>query len=591
MKADTSSLKKVFVNDTILEIPFYQRHYVWNDDKENLNWTRFANDMEEVLNSSKPYFLGALILKKLDVSEYEKDNGVGSKFRVIDGQQRLTTISIYMKLLHMLIDDKEELKSHYLQSEAPFNPVLVHNCDDKETFQKVMSVEQLPTDVVRGASGNIYEAYKFFLNRFRKLKENGVSLSKLRNRINAQIQFVVIELNNDDDEQQIFDTINSLGVDLTTDELLKNYLYQEGDRQSYMAEWRPMFDNADAQLFWGTDAAKNRQSKSRGSRNIDRFLHSFVLIKMWDFKGHEKFTEETKKAYVKTDNVYMACKDFIENFDMTRQELAREIINYAKLYKENFSKDILDTKLPSYGCIERIAALAEALNSHSHVPYCMFVLKNVTDINERNAIFGYLEKYLVRRLLAHSNNKNYSDLFAENLIGQKILTYRSLKDYIDAKDPMSSLSMPTDAELNFALLNTECDTKIAQVVWYLEETRNYNDNAKAFNDYAVDLLMPMPGRIDNPDWPKHTDTDEEAARITAIKSLANSFLLVDAPSSSLKKAQQLALGIKKTVWQNFCTNVPSTLAKLNSITEWNEDEIASRAQSIAKHFNENTWKI
>ena len=68
MKEDTLNLKKMFSNDTLLEIPFYQRHYVWNDSEENKNWTRFAEDMEAVLFSSRPYFLGALILKKLDVT-------------------------------------------------------------------------------------------------------------------------------------------------------------------------------------------------------------------------------------------------------------------------------------------------------------------------------------------------------------------------------------------------------------------------------------------------------------------------------------------------------------------------------------------
>ena len=592
MKADTLNLKKVFSNDTLLEIPFYQRHYVWNNDKENQNWARFADDMEEVLLSSRPYFLGALILKKLDVTEYEKDNGVGSKFRVIDGQQRLTTISIYMKLLHMMINDIQDLKSHYIQPNAPHHPVLTHNCDDKDTFVKVMSLDQPATEEVRGAKGNIYEAYKYFLNRFQKLKNDGVSLEKLRNRINANVQFVVIELDDKDDEQQIFDTINSLGVDLTTDELLKNYLYQEADRAAYVSDWKPMFDTAESQAFWDTDAAKSRQSKGRNNRAIDRLLHNFVLVKMWDFKGHAEFTDEAKKAYVKTENVYLACKDFVEKFGMKKQALAKEIIEYATIYKANFKKNILDTKVPAHGCIERIAAMSAALNSYAHLPYVMYVLKNVTDVSERNAIFAYLEKYLVRRLITHANNKNYSDMFAENLVGQKVLSYRGLKDYVEAKDPSSSsLCMPTDSDVKFALINSECDITIAQVVWYLEETRNNNANAKSYNDYTIDRLMPVPGKDDNPAWPKHDDADDEKARLIAIKSLANAFLLVDADPKVVKKNQQMSLTTKKTLWENWSTEVSTTAAKIKSITVWDEAAITARATSMAKHFTENTWRV
>lgn len=592
MKADTLSVKKVFSNDTLLEIPFYQRHYVWNNDKENQNWTRFADDMENVLSSSRPYFLGALILKRLAVTDFEKDNGIGAKFRVIDGQQRLTTISIYMKLLHMMINDTIELKSHYLQPNAPYNPVLTHNCDDKDTYQKVMSLDQPANDIVRGAQGNIYEAYKYFLSRFQKLKNDGISLDKLRNRINAMVQFVVIELDDNDDEQQIFDTINSLGVDLTTDELLKNYLYKETDIIAYNRDWKPMFDTAEAQSYWDTDAAKSRQSKGRNNRAIDRLLHNFVLVKMWDFKGHVEFTDEAKKAYVKTENVYMACKDFVEKFGMSEQNLAKEIVEYAALYKANFKKNILDTKVPSDGCIERIAAMSAALNSYSHLPYVMYVLKNVSDVNERNAIFSYLESYLVRRLLVHAENKNYSDLFAENLVGQKVLTYRSLKDYIEAKDPASSsLCIPTDSDVKFALINSECDLTIAQVVWYFEETRNNNANAKSYNDYTVDRLMPVPGKDDNPAWPKHDDADDEKARLIAIKSLANAFLLVDADPKVVKKNQQMSLTIKKTLWENWSTEVSTTAETIESISAWDEAAITARATFMAKHFTENTWRV
>lgn len=592
MKADTLNLKKVFSNDTLLEIPFYQRHYVWNNDKENQNWTRFAEDMEAVLDSSRPYFLGALIFKKLDVSEYEKDNGVGSKFRVIDGQQRLTTISIYMKLLHMMINDIQDLKSHYIQPNAPHHPVLTHNCDDKDTFVKVMSLDQPATEEVRGAKGNIYEAYKFFLNRFQDLRNDGVSLEKLRNRINANVQFVVIELDDKDDEQQIFDTINSLGVDLTTDELLKNYLYQESDRAAYVRDWKPMFDTAEAQTFWDTDAAKSRQSKGRNNRAIDRLLHNFVLVKMWDFKGHAEFTDEAKKAYVKTENVYMACKDFVEKFGMSKQELAKEIIEYATIYKANFKKDVLETKVPAHGCIERIAAMSAALNSYAHLPYVMYVLKNVADVSERNAIFAYLETYLVRRLIMHADNRTYSDLFAENLVGQKVLTYRGFKQYVDEKDPaVSKLFMPTDSEVKFALLNSECDNTIAQVIWYLEETRNNNANAKPYSDYTIDRLMPVPGKDNNPAWPKHADADDEKARQIAIKSLANVFLLVDADPKVVKKNQQVSLATKKALWVNWSAEVSTTAAKIKSITVWDEAAITARATSMAKHFTENTWRV
>ena len=81
-------------DEQILEIPFFQRAYVWNDD----NWKDL---LEDLLRTSGSHFLGSIILKRA-----KSITGTADKAIIIDGQQRLTTLSILIKALYDSIENK-----------------------------------------------------------------------------------------------------------------------------------------------------------------------------------------------------------------------------------------------------------------------------------------------------------------------------------------------------------------------------------------------------------------------------------------------------------------------------------------------------
>jgi len=93
MEAKSLGVKGVFQNDILMVIPYYQRRYVWNEEKDQ-NWSRFADDMESTMETDSSYFLGSLILKEVKRNEADMANGVTKKRVVVDGQQRLTTMAI-----------------------------------------------------------------------------------------------------------------------------------------------------------------------------------------------------------------------------------------------------------------------------------------------------------------------------------------------------------------------------------------------------------------------------------------------------------------------------------------------------------------
>ena len=99
MEAKKSNIFGIIQRNTLLRIPYFQRRYVWSEP----DWKQFATDMESTLDSDCNRFLGAIILKEEPVSVIDRRNGISQKQLVIDGQQRLTTVSLLMLAMYNLM--------------------------------------------------------------------------------------------------------------------------------------------------------------------------------------------------------------------------------------------------------------------------------------------------------------------------------------------------------------------------------------------------------------------------------------------------------------------------------------------------------
>lgn len=585
MEASTLSICGVIQKNTLLRIPYFQRRYVWDVE----DWERFAVDMESTLDSERYYFLGAIILKEENVTMEDKRKGIGKKQLVIDGQQRLTTLAIYMKVLHMMAAKSDDFSNQYLQATDVKDPVIIHSCDDMPQFKRIMHLDSL-IDI--SDDTNIAKAYTFFKDFLKERQNQGINLNDLLNTVNAGVTFVVISLSQDDDEQQIFDTINSLGVPLTTGELMKNFLYEAQDEEAYKKSWKVIFDTDEARTFWDSDASKSRQSKSKDNTTIERFFHAFVRIKMWDFK--DMLSESQKKNFVKMENIFTTCKAFVEKFGMKKQDLANEIIEYAKLFRKHLGSDVLDIRVPQHFGIKRISCLINATKSYTVIPYVLYILKNVKDEAERNKIFAYLEIYLMRRILSKSTNNNYSDLFSENLIGQRVQTYDDLKLYIESKSTSSSLAMPQLSTIRKSLNNNKFDETTSRVIYYLYETKLSKTSDGTFNEgynyYICEQFMPKSCAAADVNWPLYTDKDEEENRKQMIATLGNFFLLDVDNEKELKNCHNEPYSKKILKLKGWSKNIRSNQI-LNTTTQWDESNIISRNNLLLKALSENIWAI
>lgn len=590
MKAETPCITNVFQRSTILRIPFYQRQYVWGKDM----WDRFLMDMDSLVGADMQYFLGSLILKKEKVAPEERMYGINTKYSIIDGQQRLTTLSLYLKALHTLIHDDitwNNFKSTFFIQDSQQTPVLAHSINDRPAYQEVMWGN--PLDAYEDKQ--VVQAYHYLYNELSK-RDNK---RELLMAVYAQITFVAIILDGQDDEQQIFDTINSLGVDLTIDELMKNFLYEIDDEEAYKHNWKPAFDDRDVRKFWGTDDAARKQVATDENKTITNFFYDFVRIKMWDFKDKKGFD---RKVFAQKNHIFNTCKAFVEVFHADKQELANEIIEYSKLYHKYFNKKNLDIRIPMTPCIERVACIAMA-NVPSITPYLLYILKNVPDLNERNKIFGYIEKYLVRRMVCFNGdqNKNYVEFFGETLTGNRLDSYDKLKDYIERIDDTKNQHMPADDEIAFSIHQRTYggDDLLPRLFYYLQETANkFMPNMGGYNYFLAENIIPKPTKASEQHYPPHADQRLEQERQIRIKSLGNYILLHQAyyPSitdEEVKKAERKKFEkeVKNHTNEKWADKKQSLVAAsqnvicsnwLSTRTVWGEAEIDERNRKLVE---------
>ena len=517
MKAENRMIGDVLNGYRILEIPFFQRSYVWKEEQ----WKRMLADMEYVSANEQEYFMGSLILKRVDTPAGQ---GCGDRRMVIDGQQRLTTLALFFKALSLKTKDPSITSLFYLRSSAS-TLCIEHNYNDRQTFEKIMKAKKAIS--VDEESNDIEKAFAYFYDKIDVKKIN-------HNNIQSRLVFVGVDLFSGDNEQQIFNTINSLGVKLSTGELLKNRLFDRKKVKIYENTWKPFFEKDDSCVkYWETTVTVGRNSATM----MDNFLYSYLQIKMHDPKIKKHINADKKKIYRRFDNLFESYEDLLKYFN-NDDKFTKDLVEYAAIFKERFNQSVLlgDTLSPE-ASLDRMLVLAYGLDVMTARPFLLYIEKNVEQEEERNKMYNYLETYLVRRFICKTTNNNYSDLFTENLIGQGVNTYDKLKSYIEKKKIEDSLSMPSDEKVKQGFSETPMNSNIkAKTVLYLMETKIRDDSKQstkllAFDKYTLEHLMPKK-------WINHWNNPELSSnaaknRDQKIKTMGNFAIISGSLNASI----------------------------------------------------------
>lgn len=569
MDAGKKQLADILNGNRVLEVPYYQRSYVWKEEQ----WSRFISDMEYITSTNKDYFLGSIILKQqpTGISPFDIQS-------IIDGQQRFTTFALFFKSLCLKTDDPKTFEDKFMvwdRKERVHKIAIRHSINDRKDFEAIIALQE-DVPYKPAVDSNIARAYNYFQEN---IKPEKIDVDILL----THVIFIGISLLQGEDEQVIFDTINSLGVRLTTGELLKNYFFTESTREEYEELWAPIFEK-DRELanYWDAEVVSGRLKRT----NIDFFFTAYLNIKIQD--PGIKVSADHKMRYRRSEGLFNNYKDLISTYGLDKEKMIYDILDYALIYHNNINPNIAEGEIPGTPGIERMNFLIFVLEYTTIVPYILYLLMNVKDDEERNSMFGYIESYILRRQICKSDNKNFSDLFAENLILNQVTTLEALKDYIENKDDIHALALPRDKKVIQSCHDKSYPNKKALAILYLLETAIREGKPHAtqlypFKRYSLEHLMPRSWK-DN--WPMSEGVTEED-RDNAIYCLGNLAMLPQKLNTSISNASWSTkkAGNGRNQGIVFYASDIETLADVISKPEWNETTISDRADWIAYKAN------
>lgn len=573
MKANDLFLLKVFSTHTVFEIPYYQRAYVWEEE----NWKRFLEDMENISATEKPYFIGSLILK-------QKETETGSKYSdvriVIDGQQRLTTITVFFKVLSLKRNRPQIFNDFMItiSDESDEREISIHhNHIDKEAFNKIVSLTEL-VDLSVDEKGKKIESQNRIIRLYNYFYKN-LDVEKISSdKVKKYLHFVVIDLGAEENEQQIFDTINSLGVTLTTSELLKNYLFDERNEDKYNKYWKPVFEADEEQKkYW--DQTINSGTKKY--HLIDLFLYALLMIKVRG-EGIAVSTED-KLDYEKVDNLFLSYKAFMEKYLVRDKDvLMKNIFEAAQLFKQCFNPQCKTVAVTSDPGFERVNLMMFALDFTVMLPYVLYVKMYATPA-EQNKIFEYLETFLMRRSIARLETRGYNALFSDGLITNAVLTADALRAYVD-KDKDTSYRAARQEDIKHGVKSIIYINRQALGFLYMLESRLRSDRLAAtqlygIGNYSLEHLLPKKWRQY---WSLPQDDAVAKATDYALYTFGNLAIIPGALNTSISNApwpvKLAGKGDKAGLLKNAKGLV--TLDEYLSLPDWNLDAIHARAKKL-----------
>ena len=444
---------------------------------------------------------------------------------------------------------------------------LRHGRNDVDAFEKIMATEEPQELPNPEPSSRVIEAFNYFVKNMDEAKLDIMAIM-------MNTQFVRIDLDVDEDEQQIFDTINSLGVNLTTSELLKNYFFSRETVSEYVSKWEAVFEkDDDAKVYWNSEIETGRIKRALIDIFFDAYFQLFVQDKKYNI------TNEDKISYARVDKLALSYQHFINTYcGGNKNVILGQMKDYASCFMQTFRPDLCGMNTPA-GCgIERLNVVVFGLKTSTLIPYVLYIAKNVFDEKERNMMYGVLESYIMRRMVVHASTKNYNNLFT-SLILNSVLDADSLRTRLKSANDVTTY-IPDDDELRSGFEKSKLVNLQSRGVIYLIESRIRPENSSTallgFNNYSLEHMMPKKWRNN---WSPCESEEDEKKRDTLLLTLGNLAIIPQALNASIRdenwKTKKAGKGNKLGL--DICAAGLITVHNALQKEEWTEIDIKERS--------------
>ena len=364
----TLSFNEIIGNGKIYKVPLFQRDYSWEQD----NWEDLWNDILNIYTDNESHYMGSIVLQKKG----------DANFQIIDGQQRFTTISIISLAIITRIKELAEkdidklaneervellIKDYLGQKDSAslkYSSKLFLNENNDGFYQKNLLNFRSPINYRKLIDSDklLWDAYQFYLKRIDELKpklNTGEKLASfLKNIVGKHLLFIQITVENELNAYTVFETLNSRGVELTSTDLLKNYLF------SLVAKSRTDLNLVKGQ--W------KRIIEVIGLKKFPVFLRHYLngrtklISKEYLFKAVKQTVKTDTDVFTLLDKleesayIYVALGNPNDDFWKGEKELI-EAINALKLFGVTQNKPLLMVAYTKFENTKEFTRLVKAI--------------------------------------------------------------------------------------------------------------------------------------------------------------------------------------------------------------------------------------
>lgn len=544
MDARKGNIYEILNGNKQFLIPVYQRYYSWDIEQCKRLW----NDIVEMQKKGKVgHFVGSIV----NIAEQAMPTGV-QKYMIIDGQQRMTTLSLLLLALRDYaiknFDDKTInarridnmlLKNEYESGDERYKLLLTET--DRDIL--ICLVDQKP--ISDSTHSKLLDNYNFFAN---KIASKELKPAEVYESI-GKLQIVNITLDRSvDDAQAIFESLNSTGKELSESDLIRNYVLMglEPAEQTYVYErlWRPM----ELLFAYETQASV-----------MDRFFRDYLTMKITRIPKQSRVYEEFKLYHLNCE------------FGTIR-ELCQDLLTYAKYYTDMVFKRSNNLILKS---------LYEDINDLRMEVSYPFLLKVHQDCTDGLISEEELEQ-IIRLCISYVFRRSICDIPTNSLNK----TFATLKNEIKPEDYVNSIKaffimrddykeFPDDDKFTMAFVTRDIYNMRSRN-FILSHLENYGNKAPIIiENYTIEHIMPQNSNL-SLEWQQMLGPDWREVQKTYLHTIGN--LTLTAYNSEMSDHPFMA---KMDMEGGFKESALRLNAYIVKLTEWNEQRIKERAVLLA----------
>ncbi len=547
--ADVTFSKITSVASSQYFVPKWQRPYSWDKQEWGDLWKDIMNLDELTANGKQhSHFIGTMVLKNT-VNKVGKD----LEYAIVDGQQRFCTLLVLCSAIRDIAKENDDqsladrINNGFLffpSEEGGMKPRLVMQDEDNVEFKNLIS--KYNGDL--SSNLKISRAYRYF---YKKLEDKHERLKRIFSLIGG-LKLITISLNDTDDQNRIFETLNSRGKDLKQTDLIRNFFIMrlpsvKDQEEMYLNFWRPL------------EKLIEKKKNAVFDYDTDSFFEDYVTL--------------IRQTSVKQDLVYSVIKEHYGMKESSEEMMdeVKEIYFYATVYEK-----MLD---PEKEEDEQIRLKLHNLNNSGVFTYYPLLLKLLYSYHIKNTIkkddllnsLNSLESFIFRRIYCgiatNSLNKYFPTLI--NLeppdIGMKLTE--------KLKGGKQSLIWPdlqtfVKGVSEFEVYHRNKD--VAKFTLELLERNHKMYEPLDFSKLEIEHIMP---ETLNENWASQLGSDANQIHDRYVDTLANLTLITRGKNASIS---QDTFEIKKEKWYRF-SGVKLTNDVVKNFEKWGKNDIEKRS--------------